>query len=68
MGTRQHVDTERPGASGQPSSRRADWRSSPPSIATAQTLEAFFRGLDAGDRLLAQVAKIAEIRQKHPGR
>jgi hypothetical protein len=37
-------------------------------IATAQTLEAFFRGLDAGDRLLAHVAKIAEIRQKHPGR
>jgi hypothetical protein len=37
-------------------------------IATAQTLEAFLPGLDAGDRLFANVAKIAEIRQKHPGR
>ncbi len=37
-------------------------------MAAAQTLEAFLRGLDAGDRLLANVAKIVEIRQKHPGR
>jgi hypothetical protein len=37
-------------------------------MAAAQTLEAFLRGLDAGDRLFAHVAKIAEIQQKHPGR
>jgi hypothetical protein len=37
-------------------------------MAAAQTLEAFLRGLDGADRLFANVAKIAEIRQKHPGR
>ena len=37
-------------------------------LAAAQTFEAFLRGLDAGDRLLANVATIAEIQQKHPGR
>jgi hypothetical protein len=37
-------------------------------IVAAQALEAFLRGLDAGDRLFAYVTKIAEIQQKHPGR
>ncbi len=37
-------------------------------MAAAQALQAFLRGLDAGDRLFTHVAKIAEIQQKHPGR
>ena len=37
-------------------------------MAAAQALEAFLRELDAGDRLFVNVAKIAEIQQKHPGR
>jgi len=37
-------------------------------MAAAQNLEAFLRDLDAGDRTFANVAKIAEIKQKHPGR
>ena len=37
-------------------------------ISAAQALEAFLLGLDPGDRIFVNVAKIAEIRQKHPGR
>ena len=37
-------------------------------ILAAQALEAFLLNLDAGDRIFVNVARIAEIRQKHPGR
>jgi len=37
-------------------------------ITAGQALEAFLLDLDAGDRIFANVARIAEIRQKHPGR
>jgi phage shock protein A len=37
-------------------------------IFAAQALEAFLLNLDPGDRIFVNVARIAEIRQKHPGR